>query len=344
MHSLGKEMKKMKKVGIMILSIALMTLVSGCTKEVKPTDFWAATINVLEDKLESNGYNKGNWQIGVEDTSMVEDKAHRSLTIRYVEEDSNPKKTTMFSLQNTNNKKTVAYIYKQSEMEGNKQYDKMVSITSTDDAYKSYDINYTYQEFSNGNYFDGSEANGKLTIKEDQSITYDNVPLLAEAMDNCKILIDKFQEEFKVNYKDYNFITLPELAESIEIAKIDKADQGVARTLDYYSQPTINARGYSLVTFLKINKDFSRLQYCRYSIEQEAFEFNLDLALEKRSIENCYNIVQNDPDISYAVYIHGDVAYMYLQSLSDQEIQNDAMNKNGSQAKSILKTTNKSYP
>ena len=98
---------KIKKIAL--LAMIMLLGITGCSNsEEKNKDFWSATINVLEDKLENNSYNKGHWQIGVQDKSQVEDEEHRSLTIREVFEEENTTKTTMFSLQNLNNTKTIS--------------------------------------------------------------------------------------------------------------------------------------------------------------------------------------------------------------------------------------------
>ena len=78
---------KIKKLVLMTMIILGIT---GCGNSTeKNNDFWSATINVLEDKLENNSYDEGNWQIGVQDKSQVEDEEHRSLTIREIFEKRN---------------------------------------------------------------------------------------------------------------------------------------------------------------------------------------------------------------------------------------------------------------
>lgn len=333
---------KIKK--IVLLAVIMILGITGCSnEEEKNIDFWSATINVLEDKLENNSYNNGHWQIGVQDKSQVEDEEHRSLTIREIFEEENTTKTTMFSLQNINDTKTISYIYKKSQTENNNRYDQNVTIKSVDESYHEYEIAYSYEEYQNENYHDGNDAKGKLKIGNDNKITYDNVPLLKEAMDAYLTLINDFQQEFNLDYREYDFVNLPELSKNLDIPALDNISEETSTITDYYSEIDINAKGFSLITFLKINKDFSSADFGIYNIERKGFESNAIVTFEKRETEDCYNIVQkNDPDVNYAVYFDGDTAYVYLQSLTDQEITDDIQNK-GTKAIYILKTTNRSY-
>lgn len=333
---------KIKKIAL--LAMIMLLGITGCSNsEEKNKDFWSATINVLEDKLENNSYNKGHWQIGVQDKSQVEDEEHRSLTIREVFEEENTTKTTMFSLQNLNNTKTISYIYKKSQTEDYNRYDQTVTIKSVDESYHEYEITYSYEEYQNENYHDGKEAKGKLQIGNDNKITYDNFPLLKEAMDAYLTLINDFQQEFNLDYHEYDFINLPELSKNLDIPALDNISEETSTTTDYYSEIDINAKGFSLITFLKISEDSLSADFGIYNIERKGYESNTTITFEKREMENCYNIVQkNDPDVNYAVYFDGDTAYVYLQSLTDQEIMDDIQNQ-GIKAIYILKTTNKSY-
>lgn len=329
---------------IVLLSVIMVLGITGCSnKKERNIDFWTATINILEDKLENNNYNKGHWQIGVQDKSQVEDDEHRSLTVREIFEDENLTKTTMLSLQNLNNKKTISYIYKKSQIENNKRYDHTVTIKSVDESYHEYEITYSYEEYQSQIYHDGYEAKGELKIGNDNEITYDNIPLLKEAMDAYLTLINDFQQEFNLDYREYDFVNLPELSKDLDISALDYISEETSTTTDYYSEIEINAKGFSLITFLKINKDFSSADFGIYNIERKGFEFNATVTFEKRKIDSCYNIIQgNDPDGNYAVYFNNDTAYVYLQSITDQEIIDDIQNQ-GTKTIYILKTTNKSY-
>ena len=223
---------KIKK--LVLMTMIILGITGWGNSEEKNNDFWAATINVLEDKLENNSYNEGNWQIGVQDKSQVEDKEHRSLTIREIFEEKNTTKTTMLSLQNQNDTKTISYIYKKSEIDNNNRYDQTVTIASTNESYHEYKIIYSYEEYQNENYHDGKEANGTFKIGNDNKITYDNVPLLKEALNAYLTLINDFQQEFNLNYDEYDFVNLPELAKNLDVPDLDNIDDETSTTTDYY--------------------------------------------------------------------------------------------------------------
>lgn len=329
-----------------LLSFSLILTMTACSNsnENEEKDFWEATIDMLEDKLERNQYNEGNWQIGVEDLSGVEDESHRSLTIRYINESESTTETTMFSLQNKDGKKEINYIYKISEVRDYNQYDQNLTLRSTDEDYKQYQINYTYQEFRYESYFDGKEVEATLTINEDNTITYDNVPLLNETMKHCLDLLEKFQKEFSINYHDYDFISLPELCKDIEISSVNSIDENLSTTLDFYSELRYNARGHSLIDSLQVDKDYTIATLRVYNVGRRTYDATIENTLEKREIDNCYNMVtQYDSEVNYAVYFQQETAYLYPQSVSDQEIENDIINNGGSQASIVLKTTNDSY-
>lgn len=329
-----------------LLSFSLILTMTACSNsnENEEKDFWEATIDVLEDKLERNQYNEGNWQIGVEDLSRVENESHRSLTIRYINESESTTETTMFSLQNKDGKKEINYIYKISEVRDYNQYDQNLTLRSTDEDFKQYQINYTYQEFRYENYFDGNEVEAALTINKDNTITYDNVPLLNETMKHCLDLLEKFQTEFSINYHDYDFVSLPELCKGLEIPSVNSIDENLSTTLNFYSEVRYNARGYSLVDSLQVDKDYTIATLRVYNVDRRTYDSTIENTLERREIDNCYNMVtQYDSEVSYAVYFQQETAYLYPQSVSDQEIENDVINNDASQASIILKTTNDSY-
>lgn len=323
-----------------MLCLVMMFMISACTtKEEEPKDFWAATVAVLEDKIESNGYEQGNWQIGVEDPSRAKDKEHRSFTIRQVMKNE----TVMFSLQNKD-RKSIQYILKTSKKVDDYQYDETITITSTDEQYKNYTISYVNQEFRYGNFYDQKEATGEIAIQEGGTITYDNVPKLKETIRECASLIENFEKEFKIEYKSYDFVPLPYLMKDMDIPQLKEIPREAANTMEYYSEPRINARGYSFVTGLSVDKNYQKAELGVYNIEHGAYDSRVDVTMEKRKLDNCYNLMQmGDPDVSYAVYLDGETAYLYLQSKTDDEIYKDIMETSGSNASYILKITNKSY-
>lgn len=336
----------MKKIKFTVVCFCVLTMLFGCGgKEEIIKDFWTVTYEAIYSKATDNQYKEGNWNIGIQDESQIKDEKHPDLTIRQIfEDDKNLQRTVMYSFANKNQQKTISYIYKKNTIKEEKEVDETITIASTDETYKKYSITYTIQNFMNGNYVDGDEATGELIIDDNNEIVCDNMPILKEALDSWLNLINDFQKEFEVNYSAYEFVNLPELAKTLSIEDINEISEEVATTIKYYAEPRINAKGYSLVMFLEVEKDMSAATYGEYNVERKGNDSSLTGQLEKRTIDNCFNITGlNDPDISYAVYIEGDTAYLYEQSVSDQDILNDIQNQSASLAKNVLKTTNESY-
>lgn len=61
--------------------LLLVFIVTACHS--KQIDFWTATLDALDKKMENNTYHEGNWDIGIENASQTEDEDHRNLTIRF---------------------------------------------------------------------------------------------------------------------------------------------------------------------------------------------------------------------------------------------------------------------
>lgn len=330
----------MKKILYIIVSVLILVPLSSCEK--KPQDFWSATASALYAKVTNNQYDEGNWQIGIEDPSRAEDKDHPSLTIRQIHQNENIIETTMFSLQNTDLKK-ISYIYEISETIDDKRVEQKVTVTSTNDTYTDYAVTYTMQEYHSNNYFDGREASGIITI-EDKKKIYANVPKLKETMEHCQALLNDFQSEFNIHYQDYDFISLPQQMKEMNIPEMNEVTSAIGTTTDYYSEPSINAKGFSLVTSLRVSNDKTDAELLIYNVERKDFEKKINVSLENRNLDNCYNLIQKgDPDLQYAVYIDGETAYLYKQDKTDDEILQDIQQNEASHAMSILKTTNPSY-
>lgn len=330
----------MRKITFMFISFVIAIGVSACSQ--KPQDFWSATASALYAKVTNNQYDEGNWQIGIEDPSRAEDKDHPSLTIRQIHQNENIIETTMFSLQNTDLKK-ISYIYEISETIDDKRVEQKVTVTSTNDTYTDYAVTYTMQEYHSNNYFDGREASGIITI-EDKKKIYANVPKLKETMEHCQALLNDFQSEFNIHYQDYDFISLPQQMKEMNIPEMNEVTSAIGTTTDYYSEPSINAKGFSLVTSLRVSNDKTDAELLIYNVERKDFEKKINVSLENRNLDNCYNLIQKgDPDLQYAVYIDGETAYLYKHDKTDDEILQDIQQNEASHAMSILKTTNPSY-
>lgn len=315
--------------------LLLVFIVTACHSV--QIDFWTATLNALDKRIENNTYNEGNWDIGVEDASQTEDEDHRDLTIRYITKNDVYRETTMLSFQHKNNQKTVSYIYETSAIENEKEIVSNVTITSTDETYHSYDVTYTEQSFQSGAYQDGTEMTGHIQIEDHQTITYENVPMLEEALNQSHRMLMKFQEEFELSFDEYEFVNLPKLSEGLEIPRMTQVKTA---TKDYYSKGEINAKGYMLITYLKINENARSAEFGTYNVERKENESSIDVTLEKRSEQPIYNMIQaGDSDESYVVYIEDETAYVYSQAITDDKLLAD-IHTGGTNAKYILETVN----
>lgn len=317
----------MKK--IIIVLIGILFLATGCQKkEEKSVDFWMAIVNTIKDQLEDNQYQNYDFSIAVEDLKSAKDVDHPSLIIRKEIKEEDTTKTVMFSLQN-DDEKSLEYIYVITEPRGKSQ---TLSIKAENENYNEYTLDYKG---------DDSKANGKLSIGKDNQITYDNVPLLKETLLMSLQLLNEFQVDFDINLQDYNFINLPELTNDLEIPPLNQVSQETSLTIDYYSTPQANARGYMLSDFVKVSKDFTIIEFGVYNLDRDDYDSKNEATLKKRNIDNCYDIVQKgDPDVNYAIYFDGNKAYMYEQTTSDGNIENDVKNNNALQARIILQIPN----
>ena len=205
-------MKLFKYILCLFCAISL----TACHQDEKQ-DFWEATIDAVQSKSKDNAYLKNNWNIGI---SSDEGKKHQNMAARYIVENDNETTTTIFALQNQNDKEYISYTYTTDVIEDTKEYQKTITINSTNKKYTKYDIQYNYYEFENGNYTYGEDATGSISINKD-GITYDNVPLLNEAIQSCCTIIDDFQEEFDIDYEEYDFDPLPYQMKDLNIPSID---------------------------------------------------------------------------------------------------------------------------
>ena len=188
-------MKLFKYILCLFCAISL----TACHQDEKQ-DFWEATIDAVQSKSKDNAYLKNNWNIGI---SSDEGKKHQNMAARYIVENDNETTTTIFALQNQNDKEYISYTYTTDVIEDTKEYQKTITINSTNKKYTKYDIQYNYYEFENGNYTYGEDATGSISINKD-GITYDNVPLLNEAIQTVvetgQASTSFIQRRFKVGY------------------------------------------------------------------------------------------------------------------------------------------------
>lgn len=317
----------MKK--IIIVLIAMLFLVTGCQKqEEKSVDFWMAIVDATKDQLEDNWYQNDDFSIAVEDLENAKDADHPSLTIRKEIKEEETTKNIMFSLQNED-EKSLEYIYEITESDGKSQ---TLRIKAENENYNEYTLD--YEDYD-------AKANGKLSIGKDNQITYDNVPLLKETLLMSLQLLNEVQAEFDINLQDYNFVNLPQLTNDLEIPPLNQVSQETSLTIDYYSSPHANARGYMLSDYVKVSKDFATIEFGVYNLDREDYDLKNEATLKQRSLDNCYDIVQKgDPDVNYAIYFDDNKAYMYDQTTSDSDIENDVKNNDALQAQIILQIPN----
>lgn len=327
----------MKINKMILISLATLLLFSGCSKQDEVEDFWSATYHALADRLENNGYYEDNWQIGVEDPSQIKEEGHPNMTIRQYDATNDVAyERIMYAFQHDDQEKTVSYIYELSEGTIEDQIIHNVTLKSVDELYEHYKITYTKQLFHNGNFVEQQEAEGTMTIHNGRIQSYDNVPYLKETMEKLQKLINDVQDEFDLDYDSYSFVNVPALAQGLEIPELREISEDSSLTDNYYGEAQINAKGYSLIPFLYLDKNFSSVRFGQYVIEQKAYASDIEAELEARDLPSCYNIIQkNDPDIQYALYVQGDICYLYEQSMSDQEILLDVQN-HGTQALYIM--------
>lgn len=286
-------MKLFKYILCLFCAISL----TACHQDEKQ-DFWKATIDAVQSKSKDNAYLKNNWNIGI---SSDEGKKHQNMAARYIVENDNETTTTIFALQNQNDKEYISYTYTTDVIEDTKEYQKTITINSTNKKYTKYDIQYNYYEFENGNYTYGEDATGSISINKD-GITYDNVPLLNEAIQSCCTIIDDFQEEFDIDYEEYDFDPLPYQMKDLNIPSIDKIQEETATSTDYYGEQRINAKGYTLVDCLSIDKDTNEATYSTFNYERQSDEESIPCTLSLQG-NNIY-LLTPDMDIDFTYYIY----------------------------------------
>lgn len=323
----------------LFLTLLLVFSCFGCeNKNTYPKDFWNQTIEAIEnwDAI----VDKEKWNLGIQKEEYAEDKNHRSLTVRFTDVEK-PDEKMLFSFQNQGNEYVYYRFEKHFEEHVNlyytSAYDHKIEIKSVDSNFKQYKITYTVDEYRNEVYFETRTMEGKIESLTDGTITYDLVPYLSTAIDSLNKMLNEFEKDFLIDYDTYEFIHLPKLMNDLFIPSKTELEKEEINTLNYYSKDRINAKGYRIVTFVKLSKDYSAIQYGEYCVEQGAYGFKYNVQLRPRTIENCFDILlTNDPDEQYAVYIKDNTAYLYLQSYSDDFILNDVMKNNAENSKCVL--------
>lgn len=324
------------RISKLLSILLLLSICFGCTKY--SPDFWNQTIVAI--RRSNATLNKEKWDINVQDKDLARDPNHRELSVRYINQ-KYPHEEVSFAFHNRGSE----YILYQYEKKVKEQinlyytsvYHHKVEIKSTDSEFRKYTVSYTMDEYRNDKHFDSKSMKGNIEILSDGKINYDLVPYLASAIDSLNIMLDEFEVDYVIDYDMVGFVHLPKLMDDLYIPSKTEITEETSNTLNFYSKDRINAKGYRLVTFVKILKDYSTLQMGEYSIEQGAYSYQYDAQLKLRTIENSYDLLlPGDPDEQYAIYIKDDVAYLYLQSSSDDFIIDDVENYDAKNAKRIL--------
>ena len=158
-------------------------------------------------------------------------------------------------------------------------------------------------------------------------------------MEHFDKLTGKIEEEFGVAYDQTNFIDLPALCEGIAFS--EEVPEEI-QTLDYFSDVHYNARGYGIVTFLKVEDDFQTATYGTYDVTRQGYGFNYTMNLIPRAMENGFDLDTVSDIEKEMVYFDGDMAYIYPADWKDEEILAD-VRAGAENAVSVLSTKNKNY-
>lgn len=318
----------------MIYLFLITLLLIGCNKEIN-NDFWITTLQALE----TSNVNS-SWEIGIQDASFVEDKDHRSVRITKQNENSR----VTYALQNYN-EKYISYTYETTSKISHTTYtetiDYSIVIKSIDTSYKTYSISYIAYIYHDNAYFDTKQYNGTIQLVNDKDIIYDNVPYLKESIEAFYTLLETFQKDFNIEYSQTDYVPIISYMYDSNIPEYE--ENATSSLLEYYSEERISAKGYRMITFVKLDKTANTLQYGEYCYEQNAYSFNYYLPLQERELNNLYNLVLNDAQTPYALYICEDKAYLYPQSFSDQEIYNDIYENNANNASLLLYKGNNKF-
>lgn len=297
-----------------VLSLALYFLLNQASNQV-PEDFWNRTAQALDYK----NYESGKWDISVEENV----KDHPEIFIQNIEENA----TVSYSFSENG----ISYIYDlQSTEDDYTINNEKMTITSTDSDYKKYSVDYMNVIYHGPLYFDTITASGDITVQNDGSVTFDDTPFLKEMMERERTLIQEFEEKFDLDYSKTDFVNLPELFKDVQFDENENYNESLD-AIQYFSNADINAKGYQIQTFLELDKIGNTGILGTYVAEQKMYGSQINVTLQPRSIENCYDLIPvYDYDAEYTAYISENMIYLYPIDITDeiliQEIQNNCIN------------------
>lgn len=309
--------KKVIVVLLLILGVLLLALyffLNQASNQV-PEDFWNRTAQALDYK----NYESGKWDISVEENV----KDHPKIFIQNIEENA----TVSYSFSENG----ISYIYDlQSTEDDYTINNEKMTITSTDSDYKKYSVDYMNVIYHGPLYFDTITASGNITVQNDGSVIFDDTPFLKEMMERERTLIQEFEEKFDLDYSKTDFVNLPELFKDVQFDENENYNESLD-SIQYFSNADINAKGYQIQTFLELDKNGNTGILGTYVAEQKMYGSQVNVTLQPRSIENCYDLIPvYDYDAEYTAYISENMIYLYPIDITDealnQEIQNNCPN------------------
>lgn len=309
--------KKVIVVLLLILGVLLLALyffLNQASNQV-PEDFWNRTAQALDYK----NYESGKWDISVEENV----KDHPEIFIQNIEENA----TVSYSFSENG----ISYIYDlQSTEDDYTINNEKMTITSTDSDYKKYSVDYMNVIYHGPLYFDTITASGNITVQNDGSVIFDDTPFLKEMMERERTLIQEFEEKFDLDYSKTDFVNLPELFKDVQFDENTNYSESL-NAIQYFSNADINAKGYQIQTFLELDKNGNTGILGTYVAEQKMYGSQVNVTLQPRSIENCYDLIPvYDYDAEYTAYISENMIYLYPIDITDealnQEIQNNCPN------------------
>lgn len=331
-------MKTIKKVCFCLL---LCLGCIGCSPSTS-LDFWTITYDQIERYLNESGNLGDDWHIGLQGKDLAVDKDYPELTIHKY---GDQQECVLSFQMDAKDKPYIVYRYTmETKAALGRTKQKSLELTSTDAGFTKYDMKYTEMILEDGNFISQDTASGILQMQEDQTLRFDSIPLLKESMENLNAMIDDIEKTFDIDYTKTSFVNVPALTQKTNIPKTEEIPEETADNIVYFSKPDINAKGFSLVTCLEINKaNPGSAVFSEFNVERQSDEFSYNISLEKQSQENCYALVfPFDSDFSYIVYIDETQAYLYDASFTVKKMVQDVA-QGGSQAVFVLSTENESY-
>lgn len=297
-----------------VLLLALYFFLNQVSNQV-PEDFWNLTAQALDYK----DHEDGKWHITVEENV----KDHPKIFIQNIEENA----TVSYSFSENE----ISYIYDlQSTEDDYTINNEKMTITSTDSDYKKYSVDYMNVIYHGPLYFDTITASGNITVQNDGSVIFDDTPFLKEMMERERTLIQEFEVKFDLDYSKTDFVNLPELFKDVQFDENENYNESL-NAIQYFSNADINAKGYQIQTFLELDKNGNTGILGTYVAEQKMYGSQVNVTLQPRSIENCYNLIPvYDYDEEYTAYISENMIYLYPIDITDevlnQEIHNNCPN------------------